>query len=502
MSHPIRVRLSATDQPRPFGGVGFHCFDHLHSSPGDHYDRVIVKRWRELNPSFARLTDRYDLPPDQQQWLAANIRRLRDDTGTSVYLTTWNPAPTEPGPERATYARRVVDNLEYLVRDQQLDNLRWYCMTNELSLKGWGVLRDDLPTFADYHAEIHRELRRRDLSIDLLATDASPIMFWHTIEWARQHMDDITGAYGGHHYFNDHPPADPGTYDYFLEQTRWATALAGRKPFIIGEFGAAQHKGARYGITNWDGCRWFDTDAEPLIGVQLAEAIAATINGGTYAVGYWTFADFPDPKEPRYANKWGTFRWSGDDHSIRPIYNALGPLTRFFRGPADVLDVASGDPLVRAAAVRRGDGLSVVVVNRLDRPAGIELSLPGDAGEQPRAFRRYTYDPAAVRVSRFGDLLGPDATIAARDGRVIDEVPAGAFAVYTTAYADDVPAAVADVRAADGGVTWSPTAGAIYYRVYRAGQQIGSTAALTWVQDAPAGQYAVRAVNVHGNEGP
>jgi hypothetical protein len=74
-----------------FGGVGFHCFDHLHSSPGDHYDQVIVKRWRELNPSFARMMDYYDLSPDKQQWLAANVQRLRDDTATNVYLTTWNP---------------------------------------------------------------------------------------------------------------------------------------------------------------------------------------------------------------------------------------------------------------------------------------------------------------------------------------------------------------------------------------------------------------------------
>jgi hypothetical protein len=313
-------------------------------------------------------------------------------------------------------------------------------------------------------------------------------------------MDDVTGAYGGHDYFNDHHPSDLTFYEHFLVRVSEVAALAGHKPFIIGEFGAAQHGGERYGIAKWDGCKWYDTDVEPLIGVQIAESVAAAINGGAHAMGYWTFADFPDPKEPRYANKWGTFRWSGQDYSIRAMYNAMGPLTRFFRGPADVMNITSSDPLVRTAAVTGSDGMSVVVVNRHDRAVAIELSAAGGFDVQQRPFRRYTYDPVNVRCSPFGDLPGPDAIITPSDGKLIDEVPAGAFATYTTRYSTDAPAAVTNVRVADGRLAWEPVSRAAYYRVYQDGKQIGSTAVTNWPAANSTG-YAIRAVDVHGNAG-
>ena len=40
-----------------FGGIGFHVFYHSHDAPRWHYEQVFAKRWRELNPSFARITD-------------------------------------------------------------------------------------------------------------------------------------------------------------------------------------------------------------------------------------------------------------------------------------------------------------------------------------------------------------------------------------------------------------------------------------------------------------
>jgi hypothetical protein len=66
-------------------------------------------------------------------------------------------------------------------------------MTNELSLAGWGKLAQYLPKFRDYHQALYDELEPRKLDIKRLATDASPISFWETIQWARENMDEITG---------------------------------------------------------------------------------------------------------------------------------------------------------------------------------------------------------------------------------------------------------------------------------------------------------------------
>jgi hypothetical protein len=76
------------------------------------------------------------------------------------------------GPPRADYARRIADDLEYLVRGRGLDNVRYYCMTNELTLHKWADMVPDLPRFADYHRALHREFRARDLPVGLLASDA------------------------------------------------------------------------------------------------------------------------------------------------------------------------------------------------------------------------------------------------------------------------------------------------------------------------------------------
>ena len=75
-----------------------------------------------------------------------------------------------------------------------------------------------------------------------MSTDASPVSNWNTIEWASQNMDDITGVYGGHHYFNQYLPDSPDFYAWFKEKCTWAADLAKskRKDFILGEFGPAQ----------------------------------------------------------------------------------------------------------------------------------------------------------------------------------------------------------------------------------------------------------------------
>ena len=82
-----------------------------------------------------------------------------------------------------------------------------------------------------------------------------------------------------------------------------------------------------------DVCIYFDTPQEPLVTLQLAEAVIAAMNAGVYALGYWTFMDVPDNYAPSYLNKWGLFRCSGSDRSTRAPDDGYALLTRYFRGP-------------------------------------------------------------------------------------------------------------------------------------------------------------------------
>ncbi|MFW6107360.1 MAG: carbohydrate binding domain-containing protein [bacterium] len=500
-----------------FGGVGFHVFHHAHPLAPEHLDQVVAKRWRELRPAFARMNDKWDWDQATLDKVAEHMLRLKD-TGTEIYLATWGPKDTPPGPERAAYARRVVDNLEYLIRTRGCTNIKTYCMTNELSLGGWGTLRTDLPKFRDYHQHLHDELRRRGLPVQLLATDASPVGSWHTLEWAAEHMDAITGVYGGHHYFNRHPPDDERFYLWFLGRLQWAAGLARAKgkDFILGEFGCKQDGRIRHG-KRWDACIYWDTPTEPLVAIQLAEAAIAALNAGVYALGNWTFMDFPDDYRKNYANKWGVFKWTGTDYATRDHYYAYGLLTRFFRGPATVVRVEASDPRIRAAAIRhhQADTWSIAVVNRNQADVPLALTLEGAAPNKP--FRKYVYDPAAVPQHPFGDLQPPAATLAPEEGRLQDTLHAGTLTVYTTAYDAEPPAPVKGLALAtlDGGakrLTWqaSPEPDLCYYRLYRAPRpdvepslstRIGSTVATTFVdREAPdAAHYTVVAVDHSGN---
>jgi hypothetical protein len=96
---------------------------------------VVGKRWRELNPSFARMNHSWDWSPEQVETVARHMAFFQT-TGTQLYLATWNPKDTTTDAERKAYAKLIVDELEYLVRQKGLTNIRYYCMTNELSLVG------------------------------------------------------------------------------------------------------------------------------------------------------------------------------------------------------------------------------------------------------------------------------------------------------------------------------------------------------------------------------
>lgn len=506
----VTIHADQTLQPR-FRGVGFHAFHHIFDYTQEQLDEIVIKRWRELKPSFARLNDQQGW--DRRRWesIARHVKYMQD-TGTEIYIATWNPDVTAPGEARRAYARKAVDNLEYLVREKGLDNVRWYCMSNELTLGSWGSLADDLPTFRDYHQCLYDEIAARGLDIGLLATDAAPINYWWTLEWAVDNMDDITAIYGGHHYFAEHPPDDERFYEWFRGRLQWATDLARAKgkDFILGEFGCKQDGSVVDGVKR-DVCLWWDTPQEPYVALQLADAVVAAINSGVYGLGYWTFMDLPDDYAQGYINKWGTFKWSGDDFSTRDHYYGYGLLSKFMRGPARAVRVECDDPRLHVAAIQqdRGGAWSIAVVNRNSAETPWRLSLLG--AELAKPVRKYVYTVTSVPQHPFGDLQGPERTVAWQAGVLDDVLAPLSITVYTTAYDNTAPPTVAGVRATrreDGTVEigWEPsrTPDLCYYRIFRNGVQIGSTVATHLIDRHPAPQsaYGVVAVDQSGNASP
>ena len=134
----------------------------------------------------------------------------------------------------------------------------------------------------------------------------------------------------------------------------------------------------------------------------------------------------------------------GRRHHPHPYY-AYGLLTKFFHGPAAVHQVESGDPLVRAAAVRHEYDRDMV--DRHDQPQPQSTAVFDCVAKDPgKSFRKYVYDPAHVPVTDDGDLQEPAGKVAASGLRLADTVPAESLVVYTTAYQDQPPALCAGYR--------------------------------------------------------
>jgi hypothetical protein len=508
----IVVHTGQVVQPR-FAGVGFHTSSH--PTTREHFEQVLGKRWRELAPRFARVTHSWAKgqpgvsDPKALEELARYLTFMKRDTATEVYLTTMGPGEAPAGPERDTYASTVASDLEYLLASGAT-NVKYYCFTNELSLKEWADMRNDLPMFRDYQQRIYNELQRRHLDVKLLATDASPVVYWNTLEWAAANMDDITDVYGAHHYLETDDPADMNFYSWFLGRCTWASDLARKKGknFILGEFGSRQYFDKKYGY-RWDTCLHYGTPREPMAALQVAEAALAAINGGVYAMGYWTFTDYPEWSDEPYINQWGVFKWATNGSETRAPYYSYGLLTKFFGGPATVFRVEARDPKLRVAAVRHQDGdtWSIAVINRNPGPVKIALRLEG----APLAadFRKYVYDPANVPQTEDGDLQQATGKVALRQGEFEDTVGPDQLALYTTRYDDVPPAPVKGLKVSpieDGRrIAWEANGepDLCYYRVFHNRVRIGSTITTEFADTGPErlqpGEYEVVAVDQSGN---
>ncbi len=505
-----------------FGGVGFHVFDHVHNGPQWIYEQIFAKRWRELNPSFVRIND-------DPAWDFAKIDavskylEVMKGTNTEMYFTSWNTNHIRSFKNEIDYVKKEVDNLEYWKRKLGFSKINYYCMANELSLDKWASMVNDLDYFKKIHQLFYDEINARNLDIGLLASDASPFSYWHTIEWAANNMDDITAVYGGHHYINDKDLFDNSFYNYFYEKVKWGTDIARskNKKFIVGEFGAKQNSNIIDSV-NHDCNMYNNMPLENYMGIQVAEAITAMINAGVYGCGYWTFADFPSKYRSTYLNKWGLYRWEADNHTTKPSYYCIGLLTKFFRGPSEAYEVMSSDSLIRVAAVKNKENgsVSVVVINRNELPTEIRLNLGVLAGE--KSFRKYLYDPADVPFNYFGDLQDPSGKIALRNSDLMDVIPPQSMAVYTTCYDEEPPADVKSLKVEKGKengrerafLSWEPSneKDFCYYRIYRSEKpdveiserkQIASTISNKFtdisVHNMPQYFYKVIAVDQSGN---
>lgn len=503
------IKITRGEFPTYFGGFGFHNSEAMFYPliEREHFNQKICKCYREISPGFMRTFGGYsDWTKEHMDAFAEYYEKMQRWTETPIYLACAKGKYHLTDEARQQYAEDVAENLDYLINQKNVKQIRYYCFSNEMSIGDWGGLLKDLPLFQKYHEYLFSAFQKRKLRIGLLATDASNIKNWGTLDYAIENMKRISEDFCLHAYVQEYDIDDPDFYQWFYQlcyDTAVKCCKCDGKRFILGEFGIKRMLGGegdslirKNGVIK-DVTIYNYTNEGAYAALMYAEGHIAAINAGVFATVLWTFVDYPDPytchyaeRDP-YAKKWamcepfisetqdvkynkcGLMKWEDDgDYSVREMYWCIGLMAKYCKRNAKVLDIENNDPLLRMCALLNRDGsVSVCVVNRHTEPTPIKLNLGLKHIEKQPPMRVYEYDSRNVCVNEFGDLQEPSATLAFQSvGEIEYTLLPESFTVLTTDYKTRNEPVFAENAVREGDtLTWDSVDAPehCYYRVYR-----------------------------------
>ncbi len=516
-----------------FGGIGFHNSEATMTpmmSEKFKNERVI-KTFREISPTFSRVFAGYaDWTRDAMDRFADYYDEAFRKAGTLIYMVPGRMPMFTSDFDLEDYCERTASNLDYLINERKCTKIRYFCVTNELSVGNtYAYLANDLDLFAKLHDGLYRAFSRRGLDVGLLATDCSGEANFSQIDWAIEHMDESTADYCTHLYLQKYQPCDLESYDYcknlFADIVKKAQSK--QKRFILGEYGIKKRG-------------WFTNDfpmmndvsynvdcpeEDGLFALALAEMSLAVINSGTFAGVYWTMFDYPDPfiredgdtpeEKARYDvarfsghgmqiryNKNGFVKWCDEegDYSSRGHLYTMGYIAKLFKKGSRVLVCESDDELIRAAAVTNGDGsVSICIINRSSDQKSIKITLEHKCD---KPMRRYDFVVDDVPFNEFNDLQPYSELVECTSDFEIS-VKSLSVTFLTTDYEDRIPSKIKGVKIENDTLKWLPCLDGehCYYRVFKNGRQIASTVALSYSIDDIFAKYKVISVDKYGNAG-
>lgn len=526
------VRITKPVRRWLFGGIGFHNSEAtmLPMMSEKFKNEKVLKCFREISPGFSRVYACFD------DWTKEAMDHFADyydaafrKAGTLVYAVPGRMPFIDDRFDIAAYCEKVTEKLDYLINVRKCTKIRYFCVTNELSCGNtYAYLAKHLDLLKKLHDELYHAFLRHGLDVGLLATDCSGAENFRQLTWAKDNMDEITADYCAHLYLDQYQPGDAELYGYCKElfEGMAMQAKTKQKRFILGEFGINTKTKFVSGGPMMNDMSFGAERPEDggIYSLAVVEMSLAVVNSGTFAAAFWSMIDYPDPfiredgdtpeEKARYEvarfsghgiqfryNKNGLIKWCDEekDYSSRPALYAMGYMAKFFKKGSRVLVCETDNDSFRAGAVSNEDGtVSVCLVNRGDTDEETDVTLEYPVGQ---AFRRYDFSADDPPISEFCDLQ-PYSELISCFGSMKITLPARSVTFLSTDYVDRVPSPVGGVVRRDGRLSWEESGDEAhcYYRVYRDGRQICSTAACFC--DAPEdGDYAVISVDKYGNAG-
>jgi len=395
-------------------------------------------KWWE--PEEGKATPQSEAMQDYLRW----VHFLRS-IGTAVLLTPWGDRfaysdwmypeqwqqiewgchPRLPALEkRQAMVRSLVDLVEFLRRDQGLDNVKYLLLMNEPD-----CFYPTSATFVEEYVRLNRlldrMLRERGLrdGIMLLTADESSGGQVQVNYWCREVLargTDYCDGLSVHTYMHEYVPALAPWIRTRFDLLKQVEPHQPRKPLLITEFG---HGGATVEtFTN-------PANHEYEYGLFLADFAITALREGASAALQWCLMDTYYNDQTK--QQWGLWRHKDEGWKPRPGFYSWSLITRYTRPGSRVLAVESRPrtPSSRAVALESPEGeLTLMAVNRYDRPlkATLQLGLDREA-----LLRLYKYTSDSV-PGPGGGMIGASAVVRILPGVETElELPRESFVVLT-----------------------------------------------------------------------
>lgn len=516
-----------------FGGMGFHNSE-VSMTPlmsDEFLNERVLKAYREISPTFSRLFAGFsDWTDEAMEHFCEYYHKTFAQNDCSIYMVPWRlPYHIYENDERMReHAENVAKRLKYVIEEKDCRLIRYYCLTNELTVGNqWSMYSNDLEKFKRHNQMLFDAFRKYELdNVGLVSTDASGLSNFYQIYWALNNMDEITDIYCTHHYFNDDCKNDTELYQhfYYIMRDMVQACKKKQKRYILGEFGMHNTWGQSETMMPDVPDGFLNPKLEAKAAFSACVKALAAMNAGVYATAYWTLIDYPDPfisddghtpdakarhevsrftgwnTSIRY-NKNGLIHWTNDkDYSANAYMYSMGLMAKFFRKNSNVLEFDVSDSSITCGGTVNLDGnYSYCIMNLSDEEKNIEFSTEYSID---KPFRMYTYDSQNVPYNDFGDLQDY-TTINHENGVIHTVLQPKSFIILTTDYVDRTPSEIKNIVVDDNRIFWSATDDAehCYYRVFEDGVQIGSTVAEYLDRTTKHGStYTVKSVDKYGNK--
>ncbi len=239
-----------------FGGIGFHNSKAtmIPIMSETFINERVLKTFREIRPTFSLVYGGFaDWPQEAMDQFADYYDKTFRDAGTLLYMVPGRmPMPTADFDAEA-HCEKLAQKLEYLIEVRKCTKIRYFCITNELSVGNtYAHLAKNLDDFKQLHGCLCRAFRRHGVDVGLVATDGSGENCFSQVKWARENMDEITEDYCSRLYLGKYQLGDLEAYEYcrghFEELT--VEARKAQKHFILGEYGINEQKKGQPGRTH------------------------------------------------------------------------------------------------------------------------------------------------------------------------------------------------------------------------------------------------------------